>query len=171
MTGEVVEGFIVWSHSIKSRISVCQSSKMTEVFLVCCSSNVKSFFFVWLKISWSSCSLEKLEFQKLLNFQSWNFHASQKFFFIYLEIFKSKLLGSVCFFYAFERNLLNLPRLHLFDQTVLKTDILFYLNIFSNLIYFCDSKLNFQHHYSSDPSEIILICWFAAQETISFFNI
>ncbi len=34
------------------------------------------------------------------------------------------------------------------------------------------SKMNYQHHYSClvshDPPEIILICWFAAQET--FFN-
>ncbi len=36
-------------------------------------------------------------------------------------------------------------------------------------MYLFDAKLNFQHHYSSvsqDPSEIILICWFAVQETI-----
>ncbi len=25
----------------------------------------------------------------------------------------------------------------------------FYLNIFQNVIYACDAKLNFQHHYSS----------------------
>ncbi len=37
--------------------------------------------------------------------------------------------------------------------------------IYSNVIYSCDAKLNFQHHYSSlqspvshDPSEIILKC-------------
>ncbi len=46
----------------------------------------------------------------------------------------------------------------------------FYFNIFEYVFYFCDAKLNFQHHYSSiqcpcDPSEIILICWFAAHET------
>ncbi len=27
--------------------------------------------------------------------------------------------------------------------------IVFYLNIFKNVIYFCDAKLNFQRHYSS----------------------
>ncbi len=37
-------------------------------------------------------------------------------------------------------------------------------------MHFCDAKLNFQHHYSiitvsRDPSKIILICWYAAQET------
>ncbi len=38
------------------------------------------------------------------------------------------------------------------------------MNIFENVIYSCDAKLNFQHHYSlqssvsHDPSEIILIC-------------
>ncbi len=33
----------------------------------------------------------------------------------------------------------------------------------------CDAKLNFQHHNTSvspNPSEIILIYWFAAQETL-----
>ncbi len=33
----------------------------------------------------------------------------------------------------------------------------FYFNTFSNVIYSCDTKLNFQHHYSNlshDPSEI-----------------
>ncbi len=50
----------------------------------------------------------------------------------------------------------------------------FKLTDFLKLIIFCVnmlncnlflwSKLNFQHHYSSLP-EIILICWFAAQET------
>jgi len=35
----------------------------------------------------------------------------------------------------------------------------YYLNVlFQNVIYSCDAKLNFQHHYSS---LIILICWFA----------
>ncbi len=39
-----------------------------------------------------------------------------------------------------------------------------YFNIISNITYSCDSKLNFEHHYSSllshDPSEIILIYGF-----------
>ncbi len=43
----------------------------------------------------------------------------------------------------------------------------FYLNIFKNVIYSCDFKAEFsasllQWH---DPSEIILILWFAAQKT------
>ncbi len=45
----------------------------------------------------------------------------------------------------------------------------FYFNIFSNVNFSCEAKLKFQHHYSSpvshDLSEIILICWFAAQDT------
>ncbi len=47
----------------------------------------------------------------------------------------------------------------------------FYFNIFKNWMYSSDAKLNFQHHYvslqhhTSDPSEILLICWFAVQET------
>ncbi len=32
-------------------------------------------------------------------------------------------------------------------------------------MYSCDAKLNFQSSVSHNPSEIILICWFAAQET------
>ncbi len=52
---------------------------------------------------------------------------------------------------------------------IVKNKTGFYLNIFQNVIYSCDAKLNFQHHYSSlqshDPSEIFLISWFANQET------
>ncbi len=37
------------------------------------------------------------------------------------------------------------------------------------------AKLSFQHHYSilqcHDPSEFILIYWFAAQETIRIINV
>ncbi len=42
----------------------------------------------------------------------------------------------------------------------------FYCNILSKVIYFCDAKLDFQHSVSHDPSEIILICCFAAQTCI-----
>ncbi len=49
------------------------------------------------------------------------------------------------------------PRLHLFNQNTvnivkcyyhLKKNVL-YFNIFWNVIYSCDAKLNFQHHYST----------------------
>ncbi len=39
------------------------------------------------------------------------------------------------------------------------------MNIFEKVMYFCDAKLNFQHHYfsiTSDTSEFILIYWFAS---------
>ncbi len=54
-----------------------------------------------------------------------------------------------------------------------KTTI-FYVNIFWNVIYSCDGKSDFlalllQSSVSHDPSEIILICWFATQKT--FLNI
>ncbi len=37
-------------------------------------------------------------------------------------------------------------------------------SIFNNVIYSCDGKSAFQFSVSHDSSEIILICWFAAQE-------
>ncbi len=47
----------------------------------------------------------------------------------------------------------------------------FYLNIFSIVIYSCDAK-HLQSLVSHDPSEIILICWFDAQETLlSILNV
>jgi len=69
---------------------------------------------------------------------------------------------------VFERSLLCSPRLHLFDQK--------YSNIVKYTVYiyifkcFCDDKAEFsasllQSSVSHDSSEIILICWFAAQET------
>ncbi len=52
----------------------------------------------------------------------------------------------------------------------------FYLNIFSNAIYSCHAKPNFQHHYeqssvSHDPAEIILICWFGAQKYVLLLSV
>ncbi len=46
---------------------------------------------------------------------------------------------------------------------------IYYLNVFSNVIYSCDRKAEFsasllQSSVSHDPSDMILICWFAAQE-------
>ncbi len=48
--------------------------------------------------------------------------------------------------------------------------------IFYNAIYSCDKKAEFsasllQFSVSHDPSEIILICWFAVQETFIFINV
>ncbi len=46
---------------------------------------------------------------------------------------------------------------------------IFYLNIFSNLIYSCDFKAEFiNHHYSSHmiPQETFVIIWFAAKKKI-----
>ncbi len=47
---------------------------------------------------------------------------------------------------------------------------IFYFNIFENVIYSCDAKLNLrqpllQSSVSHDPSELFLIFCFAAQET------
>ncbi len=55
-------------------------------------------------------------------------------------------------------------------EILLQFKTIFYLNIFKNVIYSCDGKAVFsaswlQSSVSHDPSEIILICWFAAQET------
>ncbi len=57
-------------------------------------------------------------------------------------------------------SLLCSPRLHLFDQKYNKKQLyceillhfkitVFYLNLLLNVIYSCDVKLYFQHHYSS----------------------
>jgi len=51
------------------------------------------------------------------------------------------------------------------------------LNIFQNVIYSCNGKAEFstssllQSSGSHDPPEIILICWFAAQETLLIINV
>ncbi len=52
----------------------------------------------------------------------------------------------------------------------------FYLNIFQNGIYSCESKAEFsapllQSSVSRDPSEIILLCWFCAQETFIIIKV
>lgn len=108
--------FPLFSHSIKSRIRpVCQSSKipslMTELVLVCCSrvlveNQLKEFTFI------GKTGISK-------TFQSCNFHANQFFLYIW-KYLRAKYWGQYVF-YVFERNLLYLPRLRLFDQTVLKT--------------------------------------------------
>jgi len=36
---------------------------------------------------------------------------------------------------------------------------------FKTVIYFCEKYQHFQSSVSHEPSEIILICWFNAQET------
>ncbi len=63
-------------------------------------------------------------------------------------------------------------RQHLFDkkysEILLQFKItVFYLNIFQNVIYSCDCKLDFQHHYCSLQCHMILQKSFeyAAQET------
>ncbi len=89
---------------------------------------------------------------------------------------------SKIFFSAFVRSLLCSPRLHLLYLKKKKKQssceillhfkvTVFYVNIFNILIYSCDGKAEFlalllQSSVSHDPSEIILICWFGAQETI-----
>ncbi len=40
----------------------------------------------------------------------------------------------------------------------------FYFNLFKNVIYSCDGKVR-QLLLRSSVSEIVLICWFGAQET------
>ncbi len=62
----------------------------------------------------------------------------------------------------------NIHRKQLYYEILFPFKILFcYLNIFKNIIYSCDAKLNFQHHYSSLQSHMILPksfkCWFVAQ--------
>jgi len=53
----------------------------------------------------------------------------------------------------------------------------FYFIIFQNVIFSCDGKAEFsasllQSSVSHDPSENILMCWFAAQETFPIiFNV
>ncbi len=51
----------------------------------------------------------------------------------------------------------------------------FNFNIFWSVIYSCECKAEFQQllvksSVSHGPSEIILICWFGAQENISYYN-
>ncbi len=79
------------------------------------------------------------------------------------------------------KNKISILCTHRLKNTV-KTVILWYITIYSKItlseyILKCNlflwSKLNFQHHYSSlqsqtIPPEIILICWFAAQETFIY---
>ncbi len=78
-----------------------------------------------------------------------------------------KFAGGKIFECLWKKSLL-LTRLHLFDQIYSKNrNILKYsLNIFeNNLFLWC--KLNLlQSTVSRDPSEIIVICWFAAKETL-----
>ncbi len=91
--------------------------------------------------------------------------------FVYLKIYQkfgvSKMLKCFCS-----------SRLHLFDKKTVKTAILWNIIDISNNCFlfeyilnsnlFLWSKLYFQNHYSSLQchmiSEIILICWFAAQK-------
>jgi len=52
----------------------------------------------------------------------------------------------------------------------------FYFNIFQNIIYSCDCKAEFsasllQSSVSHDPSELILICRFSAQETFLIWSL
>ncbi len=68
------------------------------------------------------------------------------------------------------------PKLHLFKQKIQCTAKYYYFKLrfciwtyFKMLVIPVMAKLNLQHHLHSsvshDPSEIILICWFGAQET------
>ncbi len=68
-----------------------------------------------------------------------------------------------------------LSMLHLFDLFRTKkvniiTIIVFYLNTFTvQVIFWCNAEFTasfLQSSVSNDPSEIIIICWFAAQETL-----
>ncbi len=71
------------------------------------------------------------------------------------------------FFFFFEKSLLCLPMVHLFDKKEsVKTvilwnfitikNVLFYLFIFLNLIYSFDGKAKYSNHYSSLQWYIIL---------------
>ncbi len=53
---------------------------------------------------------------------------------------------------------------------------LFHTTVFQNVIYSCDGKAEFseallQSSVSLDPSEIILICWFAAQKFLNIISV
>ncbi len=75
------------------------------------------------------------------------------------------------------------PRLHLFDQntvilwnniTVSNNCFLFEYILKCNLFLWCKAEFSaslLESSVSHDPSEIILICWFAAQETFFFIII
>jgi len=75
--------------------------------------------------------------------------------------------------YVFERSLLC-SRLYLFNQKYSKNSIIvkYDYNFKKKLINFCDAMLNgLQSSVShDDTSEIILIWWFGAQETIININ-
>ncbi len=54
--------------------------------------------------------------------------------------------------------------------------LMFYFNIFWNVISSCDGKAEFsasllQSSVSNDGSEIILMCWFGAQETFLIIKV
>ncbi len=70
--------------------------------------------------------------------------------------------------YFNEISFIRSPRLHLFGRK--NSNNVKNCNHYKNVIYSCDANLIFKHHHTSsvshDSSEIILICWFAAQETI-----
>ncbi len=53
-------------------------------------------------------------------------------------------------------------------KTIQQKHNCFLCEYIENVIYYCDAKLNFQSSVSYDPSEIPLICYFAAQETFIF---
>ncbi len=81
----------------------------------------------------------------------------------YYRILRKQFGGRGCFFFFF-LNLLCSPRLYLFDQNAAKQFVKYYYNlIYSYYGKFSASLL--QSSVSHDPSEIILICWFAAQKT------
>ncbi len=64
-------------------------------------------------------------------------------------------------------------RMYCYFNTVISARL---FNVFSKVIYSCDVKAEFsasllQSSVSHDPSEIILICWFAAQDTFTIINV
>ncbi len=72
----------------------------------------------------------------------------------------------------YHKTIFSSARMHLFNQKWMIKNIFFefkitvlYFNIFQNVIYYITF---IQSSVSHDPSEIILICWFAAQENVSF---
>ncbi len=97
-----------------------------------------------------------------------------------LSTFMMKCVWLVILFNVFERSLFCSPRLHLFDQKYFKNSKivkyfynlkwLFSISVYNKILFISVIKAEFsasllQSSVSHDPSEIILICWFDAQET------
>jgi len=69
--------------------------------------------------------------------------------------YTGQTFGIISVFYVFERSLLRSPR-QKFSKIIEIQITILNRHIFKNVIYSCDAKLNFQHHYSSLQCQVIL---------------